>query len=144
MPTDIYHITHVDNLAAIVAEGGLWCDREAADRGLAKVGIAHQHIKERRAKRRVPIGPGGTLDDYVPFYFAPRSPMLYSIHGGYVEGYADGQRSAVHLVSSVQAVSATGAPCVFSDGHAEMDLSDFFDDLDGLNKIDWKIMKTRY
>ncbi|MCH8252035.1 MAG: DUF4433 domain-containing protein [Planctomycetes bacterium] len=31
MPTDIFHITHVENLAAIVAEGGLWCDREAAD-----------------------------------------------------------------------------------------------------------------
>ncbi len=106
----IFHVTHVDNLAAIVAEGGLWCDREAADRGVAKIGIAHQHIKERRARRHVPISPGGTLDDYVPFYFAPRSPMLYSIHGGYVEGYSDGQRSVIHLVSSAEAVSATGVP----------------------------------
>ncbi len=110
MPTDIYHITHVDNLAAIVAEGGLWCDREAADRGVAKIGIAHQHIKERRARRRVPIGPGGTLDDYVPFYFAPRSPMLFSINGGFVEGYSDGQRSVIHLVSSAEVVSAAGMP----------------------------------
>lgn len=142
--TRIFHITHVDNLAAILAEGGLWCDREAAERGVAEVGIAHQHIKERRARRHVPISPGGTLDDYVPFYFAPRSPMLYSIHGGYVEGYSNGQRSVVHLVSSAEAVSASGAPFVFADGHAELDLSDFFDDLDDLNKIDWKIMKAAY
>ena len=76
--TPIFHITHVENLASIIREGGLRCDREAAERGLAEVGIAHQHIKDRRAGRRVPLPPGGTLDDYVPFYFAPRSPMLYS------------------------------------------------------------------
>jgi len=144
MPTDIFHITHIDNLAAIVAEGGLRCDREATERALAKVGIAHKHIKERRAKRRVPIGPGGTFDDYVPFYFAPRSPMLFSINGGRVDGYSDGQRSVVHLVSSAEAVSAADAPFVFADGHADMDLSEFFDDLDDLNKIDWKIMKAGY
>ncbi len=144
MPTDIFHITHVDNLAAIVAEGGLRCDREAADRGLAKVGIAHQHIKERRAKRRVPIGPGGTLHDYVPFYFAPRSPMLYTIDGGHVAGYSEGQRSIVHLVCSAEAVSDADAPFVFTDGDADMDLSDFFDDLGNLNKIDWKIMQAEY
>ncbi len=57
-----------------------------------------------------PFGPSGTLDDHVPFYFAPRSPMLYSIHGGYVEGYVVGQRSVIHLVSSAEAVSAAGVP----------------------------------
>ncbi len=57
MSTDIFHITHVDNLATIVAEGGLWCDCEPAERGVAEVGIAHQHIKERRAERHVPIRP---------------------------------------------------------------------------------------
>jgi hypothetical protein len=144
MSYPIYHITHVENLAAIVAEGGLWCDREAAVRGVMKVGIAHQHIKDRRAQRRVPIGPGGTLDDFVPFYFAPRSPMLYAIRGGYVQGYSDGQGSVIHLASSVGAISDADVPFVFTDGHAEVDLSDFFDDLDDLDKIDWKIIKERY
>lgn len=142
--TPIFHITHVKNLASIIREGGLHCDRKAAARSLVNVGIAHQHIKKRRAGRPVPVGPGGTLDDYVPFYFAPRSPMLYSINGGYVEGYSEGQQSVIHLVSSAEAVEAAGLPFVFTDGHADMDLSDFFDDLDDLGKIDWNIMRAKY
>ena len=30
----------------------------------------------------MPIHPGGTLSDYVPFYFTPFSPMAYNIHTG--------------------------------------------------------------
>jgi len=142
--TSIYHITHVDNLATIVAKGGLRCDRRVAELKLAKIGIAHLHIKKRRAARRVPIGPRGTLEDYVPFYFAPRSPMLLSIHGGYVEGYTGGQRSVVHLVSSVERIVAAGLPFVFTDGHADVALSDYFVDLGDLAKVDWKIMAETY
>ena len=41
--------------------------------------IGMRHIKERRARKIVPIVPGETLADFVPFYFAPRSPMLYAM-----------------------------------------------------------------
>ena len=142
--TEIYHITNVDNLVGIVEAGGLWCDREATSRGLTKVGIAYQHIKVRRAQRLVPLGPGGTLDNFIPFYFAPRSPMLCSIYHDNVDGYSEGQRSVVHLVSSAETISDAEASFVFTDGHAAMDLSDFFDKLDDLDKIDWKIMKEKY
>lgn len=74
--TSIFHITHVENLASIIREGSLRCDREAAERGLAQVGIAHAHIKERRVRKRVPIVPVGTPDGYVPLHFAPRSPSF--------------------------------------------------------------------
>ena len=35
--TSVFHITHIENLASIIRKGGLRCDRENADRGLAKV-----------------------------------------------------------------------------------------------------------
>ena len=142
--TSIYHITHVDNLATIVAKGGLLCDRRVADHGLAKVGIAHQHIKKRRAQRPVPIDPSGTLDDYMPFYFAPRSPMLYTIVRGNVDGYTGGQRSVVHLVSSAETIADASLPFVFTDGHADVALSDYFVDLGDLAKVDWTIMAETY
>jgi hypothetical protein len=112
------------------------------ERNLAFVSIAHQHIKERRAQKQVSCAPGGTLADYVPFYFAPRSPMLYVINKGGVEGYTGGQRPIVHLVSSAEAVQAAGLPFVFTDGHAEMDISRFFTNLRNLTEIDWKIMQA--
>jgi hypothetical protein len=143
--TPIYHITHVANLPSIIADGGLWCDRLRATRAAGAVSIAHQHIKERRSKRRVPVAAGGTLADYVPFYFAPCSPMLFTISRGNVQGYTEGQRPIVHLVSTVETTVALNTPWTFTDGHAEMMISQFFTDLGQLSEaIDWKVMRSQY
>jgi len=83
--TAIYHITHLDNLPAIIQRGCLLCDNGRAAEGVACQGIAHVHIKQRRARKVVPVAPGGTLADFVPSYFAPRSPMLYVINAGGVQ-----------------------------------------------------------
>lgn len=140
--TPIYHITPINNLERIIAEGGLRCDRAAQE--LKVVNIGHKHIKERRMNRQVPVGPGGTVGDYVPFYFAPRSPMLYAINGGWVEGYKGGQKPIIYLCSAVESVSEAGLQWVFTEGHADMRFTDFFDDLKDLDKIDWNVMQTRY
>jgi hypothetical protein len=85
------------------------------------------------------------VGDYVPFYFAPRSPMLYVINKGSVPGYAGGQSEVVHLVSSAEQVEAEGRDWVFTDGHADMPpLTSFYDNLGDLAKIDWGIMKSKY
>jgi ssDNA thymidine ADP-ribosyltransferase, DarT len=138
----IYHITPVNNLPSIVKAGGLLCDRNA--KNIQFVSIAHQNIKARRLKRQVPVGPGGVLADYVPFYFAPRSPMLFTIHRGNVQGYTAGQGPIIHLVSSTEAVGGAGLDWVFTEGHAVIDYTDFFDDFADLNQIDWPLMRSRY
>lgn len=138
----IYHITHVRNLPSIITTSGLLCDADVDD--IKEVGIAHEHTKERRARRQVTAGPGGMLADYVPFYFAPRSPMLYVIHKGGVEGYEDGQSPIIHLVSSTDLVAKNNLSFVFSNGHAEMEYSDFYDNLESLVQVDWGIMESRY
>lgn len=74
----LVHFTHVRNLRGI-AERGLLADACGAD---PQVDCAEGGIKEARRRRIVPIGPGGVVADYVPFYYAPRSPMLRRIHGG--------------------------------------------------------------
>lgn len=85
------------------------------------------------------------MGDYVPFSFAPRSPMLYVDYRGGVQGYAGGQTEVVHLVSSVEAVRDVGLSWVFTDGHPEIfPLTDFYNDLKDLDKIDWKVMASRY
>ena len=142
--TEIYHITHIRNLPNIIRDGGLWCDHVVSERNLAHVSIAYSHIKDRRSTKQVPCSVRGVLADYVPFYFAPRSPMLYTINRGNVKGYTDGQPPILHLVSSIEAVQKENLHFAFSDGHAPMDISRFFDDLTYLDQIDWEIMKAKY
>ena len=48
------------------------------------------------------------------------------------------------MVSSVEAVKDCGLPFVFTDGHGIMDVTNFYDDLQYLDKIDWPLMKERY
>ncbi len=140
----IYHITHIRNLPNIIKNGGLWCDRAVSQGNLAHVSIAHQHIKERRAQKQVNCAAGGNLADYVPFYFAPRSPMLYANHKGSVEGYRGGQAAILHLVVSAEKIGKRGLSFAFTDGHAEMSISRFYTNLRDLNRIDWKMMQETY
>ena len=96
VPTPIFHITAIVNLASIASVGALLSKRLVADRGLTAVDIAYGQIQDRRAVRQIPIPPGGTLHDYVPFYFAPRSPMLMTINSGNVPGCDYRQDDIVH------------------------------------------------
>ena len=111
---------------------------------MKSVNIGHMHIKQRRLNRPVPLGPGGTVGDYVPFYFAPRSPMLYVISRGGVEGYAEGQQPVIYLRSTAETADEAGLRWVFTEGHADMGYTDFFDNLRDLEKVDWPLMRERY
>lgn len=140
-PTFLYHFTHVDNLALIVTRG-LLCESAGTPRS---VEVGNRRIKDRRRRRQVPVGPGGVVSDYAPFYFATRSPMLYAINGGRVPEYADGQDPLVYLVTTVERLLELGLRPVFTDRNAVLDVARFtteVDDLDGL--VDWPLMRTRY
>jgi hypothetical protein len=143
-PVLLYHITHLDNLPGILRTGCLHCHRQLHQAGQHPVNIAYQGIQDRRASTRVSCGPGGVLHDYVPFYFAPRSPMLYAIHRNQIEGYSGGQSPILHLVSSVPKMKETGHGFVFADGHATMSFSRFFTDIADLDQIDWEVMQAQY
>ena len=110
----IYHFTDVANLPEILAAGELRCHRIA--RTVVDVGDAS--IKSRRGLINVTCGPRGKVCDYVPFYYAARSPMLYSIMCGNVPDGNPDQRRLVYLVSSTEAVYEAGLACVFTDGNA--------------------------
>lgn len=71
--------------------------------------------------------------------------MLYTINRGNVEDYTQGQAAVIHLVSSVENIEAEDLCFVFTDGHAVMKFTDFFDDLNYLDDaIDWDVMESRY
>ena len=79
----IFHITHVENIANMIAHGCLWSDSQRVARGLATTSIGYSHIKQRRLNRSVTTSFGRKLGDYVPFNFCPRSVMLYVVARGH-------------------------------------------------------------
>jgi hypothetical protein len=67
----IYHITHVDNLEAIVKQGRLLSDALIAQSGPIQT-IGMSKIKRRRLDELgVSCHPGTKVGEYVPFYFCP-------------------------------------------------------------------------
>lgn len=140
----IYHLTHIDNLPTIIEHGAIWSKNHLMSSGLQTINIAHQNIQQRRSQRLVPCAPYGVLHDYVPFYFATRSPMLYAIYKNRVQDYHGEQDSIIYLVSGIEKLQATKQQFVFTDGHAATDFAQFFVDLADLDQIDWGIMKELY
>ena len=137
----IYHITDVENLAGIVQEQGLHSDAVMVKRNPEIIG--YDHIKKRRLKE-IPIPCRGWryVGDFVPFYFCPRSPMLFTINKGNTGRPAGCQRTIVHLVSSVAAAIATGKDWAISDGNAGAFHTTFSANIDALDRLDWPAIRA--
>jgi hypothetical protein len=140
-PTLIYHITDLVNLSSMACHGLLANSCIQRD-GIEYVNIAYDNLQARRARRQVPLAPHGCLHDYVPFYFAPRSPMLYTINHGNVLDYQRGQTSVVHLVSTIQIIAEAGIPFVFTDAHAVVAYASFYNSIADLDNVDWELMTS--
>ena len=108
----IYHIVHMDRLPSIVSDGHLWCD--ARMMGQAGVGttIGMTEIKRRRLQDLTLASRAGLhVGECVPFYFCPRSVMLYLIwQANHPElSYRDGQQPIVRLEADLRTTVAWAA-----------------------------------
>ncbi len=136
----IFRITHIANVPWILSNG-LHC-RRSAMQDPDYVEIGNQDLIDKRTHRVVPIPPGGTLSDYVPFYFTPYSPMLYNIKTG--RGVAQrAMTDIVIIVSSLPTLTANGVQFVFTDRHAYLQNATFSNQLGALNDLDWKLWQAR-
>lgn len=142
--TNIYHITHIDNLLSILKSDGLIANKRLRQEGINYIDISHENIQFLRAKKPIPYNPGGVLHDYVPFYFAPRSPMLYAIEKRKLSRYFDGQSYVIYLVSKAESIEDSGLNFAFTNGHAIIDNVDFYNDLGALSEIDWEVIESQY
>ena len=140
VPTRIFHITPITNLAKICAAGEICSKNLLATRGEGHDSIAHTTIQTRRATKVVACPPGGVVHDYVPFYYAPRSPMLFVVNNGKVQGCNWRQEDIVHIESSAESIAIAGAPFVIYPVSAALDYSvECFNAIDDLERIDWPL-----
>lgn len=113
-PTPIYRFIHLDNLQSCVERGGMHAPNHCPDDGHLYKTIHNEEVQDKRHITRIPCGPGGTIHDYVPFYFGYLSPMMLNLKTGRVPGYNEGQAPLIYLVTTAQAVRDSGAGFAFS------------------------------
>lgn len=144
VPTPVFHFTHVTHLGSILRHG-LVADSRAHGDGLLEVEVGNLDIKGQRQRCPVPIAPGGAVADYVPFYFAPRSPMMFAIDRGNVPSYSGGCADLVYLVTTADRLWAGAESVLFTDRNAVLAFAEFTDEIDMLDDlVDWPLMPARY
>jgi hypothetical protein len=139
--TYIYRITHHRNLPWIL-DHGLRC-RSSQQQDPDFINIGNPELIGKRAKRVVPVEPGGYLNDYIPFYFCKHPVMLYNIHTGRVEGVDVRQEEVVYLVSTIERLEEDEIPFLFTNRHAYVANAKFFTDRAKLQTLDWPLIKGR-
>ncbi|MCO6524571.1 MAG: DUF4433 domain-containing protein [Candidatus Schmidhempelia sp.] len=136
----IWRIVHMNNIPWILDNGlhsgksNIQCENW--------ISIGSAELIDKRASHPVPIFPNSYLNDYVPFYFTPFSPMLLNIKSG--RGVQ--QRSnneIVILVSSLFKIQELKLKYVFTDMHAYYKWATFYSNLEDLKNIDWEILQRR-
>lgn len=139
-----YHFTHIDNLEAVLTDRALRCDSSVQQFGSLVRETADAALKEKRRRIAVPR-TGGVLADYVPFYFAPRSPMLLNLATGRVAGYHDGQDPLVFVVVDIDRLIDSGHVIAATDGHPVDALTEFLPNRVAIeSEVDWELMVEEY
>ena len=136
----IFRIIHRDNLPWILDHGLHASNGEIADPNYRNIG--NVDLIGRRNQRKVRVGPGGALSDYVPFYFTPFSIMMYNIHTGYNVRQVPNEEILI-VVSSLARIAELQIPFVFTDQHAYPAMANYYTDVGDLSKIDWTLLNRK-
>lgn len=116
-----FRITHIDNIPHIVRCGLVRADSPLRDENYVSIG--DRQVIDLRGKR---IVNGYRLNDYVPFYLGPRSPMLYVIQHGYNGVKRVEPEKIVYCVVRLDDLINDDINCIFTDGHALSALTSYY------------------
>lgn len=105
------------------------------------INIGHRSLITNRGVSAISHPPGGVLNDYIPFYFHYKMPMLYHIYKGYVNDYIGHQSDIVYMVTSVEKVVDLNLPYLFTDRHAYLSHKRLYNNINDLNKLSWPIIR---
>ena len=136
----IFRVTHIKNMQWIL-KNGLHCrNSNVYDPDFEQIG--NPDLISKRKTRIVPISPGGTLSDYISFYFTPFSMMMYNINTGYGIRHLPNSEIVI-MVSSLHNLVSCSVTSVYTDRHAYLYSAKFFSSLDDLENIDWELLQRR-
>ena len=136
----IYRMTHINNIPFIL-KNGLWSQLSGViDHDFVPIG--NPEVISIRTNKPVGVNPpGGTLGEFIPFYFSGHSPMLLNIATGYGVKLTPQKDIAFIVCDAVELINY-GIPFCFTDGNATKTLTRFYNNLLSLNALDWDTIRA--
>lgn len=131
-----YRITHIQNLPHILEKGIVAKNHPDASTDFIQIG--NPEIIDVRGTMPVKLGGYGNIGDYVPFYFTPKSMMLYNVITGYRAPLVPKRsREEILVIRCLIETLAKEQTWFFTDGQGNDALTQHFNDLAHLEEIDW-------
>ncbi|MEQ8421821.1 MAG: DUF4433 domain-containing protein [Arenibacter algicola] len=135
----VYRMIDIDNLATDLTNG--LYSKLNAPVDPARKEIGNTEIIRERDKREVTCHPGTVVNNYVPFYFSVRTPMLYNIYSGYGIQQIH-QSKIVYLCTPLLEIATDEVVWCFTDGNAAKRITNYFTSLNDIDLIDWHSIVT--
>ena len=144
MPIDIdkiwvFRIIPIQNLEYILRDGFHCKNAGRKDKGFVTIGS--KEIITQRDTRIVKCYPETVVNDYVPFYFSVRTPMLYNIVTGHGVP-ASPQKDIIYICCKLSELATDDFQWCFTDGNAAKRSSKFSSNIKQLEHLDWRSIKT--
>ena len=135
----VYRILPIENLEKDLPNGLF--SKKNAPNDPTRIILGNPEIIGERDLRVVKCYPHTVVNDYVPFYFSVRTPMLYNIITG--KGVPlRMQKDIVYICCQLADLATEEFEWCFTDGNAAKKITDFYKKLARLDKIDWRSIKT--
>lgn len=138
----IYHIVHKNRFQSIIQDGYIFSDAiiRTRNNNLPIIGLAD--IKARRLNNHLNCYPDLTVGQCVPFYFCPRSIMLYMINQRNPNlQYQNGQDDIIHLQADLYQViewaNLQNIRWAFTTSNAGSCYFNDYNEINELGEIDW-------
>ena len=131
----VFRIVHHLNLDYILNNGIYY--RNAAHVDPNYVNIGSTEIITHRDTIPVKCYPETTVNEFIPFYFGVRTPMLYKIKTG--NGVArKPQNEIVYLACKFAEITSSDLQWCFTDGNAAAYITDFYNNVVDIDELDWR------
>ncbi len=136
-------MTHIENLPHLMENGVTHKNSENSNKSYKPIG--DNTLIDTRSNFILPNEL--FLGNYIPFYFGPRTPMLYVIQNGYNGVTALHPSKIIYCVTSVQTIINNNLPFLYTDGHATDRFSSFYspeviNDIE--TQVDFKATKAKF
>ena len=139
-----YRICHIQNISYIMKVG--LCTKHHPDADPDFKTIGNPEIIDTRDDLQVKFAHFGNIGEYVPFYFTPRSLMLYNIVTGFRAPLVPKlPKEQILVIRCLISDLAKLNRFFFTDGQANTAITKHYTDLDYLGEIDWdSIQKSNF